>query len=107
MLNTLAAFAVAASLGIGMIFGSLIALCAFERLMLGRPARIAVEVRPSASPKDPVPRAALPVRQVVPVQAQGTLKSAKSNPGETTQVTSDSTVAEATARCQVPAGTRT
>ena len=43
MLNTLAAFAVTASMGIGTIFGSLIALCAFERRMLGRPARLAAE----------------------------------------------------------------
>src|SRR5690606_40029182 len=32
-------------------------------------------------------------------------KSAKSNPGETTQLTNVSTVADAVARCQVPGGT--
>ncbi len=49
----------------------------------------------------------VPVLSADLADQSGVLKSAKSNPGETTQVTSDSTVAEATARCHVPAGTRT
>lgn len=153
VLNTLAVFVLMASLGIGTIIGSLIAMCWFERRMLGeeplpsparhhctepepaepqvtepqiaepsaaepqviesrtaepevvepragesRPQRIAVPT-PSAGPRVPVLAA--------DADQSGVLKSAKSNPGETTQVTSDSTVAEATARCHVPAGTST
>lgn len=40
-----------------------------------------------------------------PARAQRVRKSAKSNPGETTQLTSVSASGEASARCQVPAGT--
>ncbi len=126
VLNTLAVFAVAASLGIGTIFGSLIALCWFEARMLGQPGRgrprrtAAVDAVP-AQRSCTFPARSLPRRQVTVVVSpiagahpvapdaviHSTRKSAKSNPGETTQVTSDSTVAEATARCQVPAGTST
>lgn len=124
MLNTLAVFAVAASLGIGTIFGSLIALCWLEARMLGRsgrgrPRRAAPVNGPAAQRSCTFPARSLPRRQVTVVVSpsagahpaapaavvHSTRKSAKSNPGETTQVTSDSTVAEATARCQVPAGT--
>lgn len=128
VLNTLAVFAVAASLGIGTIFGSLIALCWFEARMLGHPSRgrsprapanapqrsctfparnlprrqVTVVVPPTASATEPPPSFVAPDALV-----HSTRKSAKSKPGETTQVTSDSTVADATARCQVPAGTST
>ena len=126
MLNTLAVFAVAASLGIGTIFGSLIALCWFEARMLGHPGRgRARRTAPANTPQRSCtfPARNLPRRQVtvvVPPAAEpppsfaaphasvhSTRKSAKSKPGETMQVTSDSTVADATARCQVPAGTST
>lgn len=105
MLNTLAAFAVTASMGIGTIFGSLIALCAFERRMLGRPARLAAEAHRATRAARPAP--AVPAQSRGSAPAQGTVKSAKSKPGETTQLTSDSAVGEAAARCQVPAGTST
>lgn len=115
MLNTLAVFAVAASLGIGTIFGSLIALCWFEARMLGHPGRgRARRTAPANTPQRSCtfPARNLPRRQVTVVvppaaSVHSTRKSAKSKPGETMQVTSDSTVADATARCQVPAGTST
>lgn len=143
MLNTVAVFVLMASLGIGTIIGSLIAMCWFERRMLGEeplpnPARHhCTEPEPvepqiteprtgeprTAHARTAEPRAGEPRPQRIAVPAPsaetrvlvlsadadqpGVLKSAKSNPGETTQVTSDSTVAEATARCHVPAGTST
>lgn len=118
VLNTLAVFALVASVAIGTIIGSLIALCWFEeRLLGGRPRpvpdrRLGVEPEPAETTPERVAVLRPEPEQRVPAQAAaepqpGVLKSAKSNPGETTQVASDSTVAEATARCHVPAGTRT